>query len=83
MIKKILFFIGLAFVLYFSFTTINGSDDYHSIYVKDCRMNIGKYVVICGKEYKIIDYYTTDDTYLLDNREKIKADFINGYIFVK
>ena len=72
MIKKILFFIGLTFVLYYSFTTINGSDEYTTNYVRDCRMNIGKYVVICGKEYKIVDYYSTDDTYLLDNREKIK-----------
>lgn len=83
MIKKILFFIGLSIVIFVSFKYM-GETDTTSIYVKECRNNIGKYVVICGEEYKVIDYNITDDTYLLDNREKIKADFIgDSYFFTK
>lgn len=82
MIKKILFFIGVIIVVILSFKYY-GSDNTQSIYVKECRSNIGKYVVICGKEYKVIEYSTCDNTYILDNKEKIKADFIEGYFFEK
>ena len=84
MIKKILFFIGLSIVIFVSFKYVGETDNPKSIYVKECRDNIGKYVVICGQEYKVVDYLPYDDTYLLDNREKIKADFIgDSYFFTK
>ena len=52
-----------------------------SEYIKSCECNIGKNVVICGKEYKIIDYIDTSDSYVLHNHELIKAEFVYGYIY--
>ena len=50
-------------------------------YVTNCENNIGKNVVICGKEYKIIDYDVCTDNYLLHNHELIKAEFVYGYTY--
>lgn len=50
-------------------------------YVTSCENNIGKNVVICGKEYKIIDYNISADSYLLHNHELIKAEFVYGYTY--
>lgn len=61
------------------YTTPYGDEEY----VKECRANVGKYVRICDKEYKVIQYYPQDDTYLLDCKDKIKSHFVNNSFYSK
>ena len=82
MFKRLFIYVLLVFIIYLFFRGLVANDASYQIYIGDCD-NIGKYIHLCGKEYKIINYYIDEDVYLLDNNEKIKASLVKDCIFVK
>lgn len=78
-------FIGFIIICIGVFLCLKYSKPYNTPertqHIKECTSNVGKYVRIGKTEYRVLEYYPHDDTYLLDSRDKIKSHLINDCFY--